>query len=487
MSSEDYDFLKPLKTKFTRADSAVAFPRRLGFQLGVPERPRLHSFAWNVGSRPVEPSSLPGSRILEMITFQDLQIYSSIYFSTIHEVFGFLDRAAFERRVCSYCNAQEPDLGFDSVICGVVALGSFFAGSNTCHCESDIVEQGRLLLEMSASKPPLVLSIDLVAGWILRTIYLRCTTRPYLSWMAICTTMHLLEALGLHQEMGEIKMIRNRDRPITATEVEIRRRTFWVANSLNQLFAAEYGRTSIKLDTVSSQLPKEEEGDMTSEFVTLTQLLQDQSLQTSSKTSEEELAKLLFKVARKPAISLPFSLFKADIAFCIYRKLKFLELTISPSGSNLILSIIRPALAASRSLSTNHQPWWNVIGIPFQSICTLVSMGTSESLDLLPDAMEILQCVASVYDTLYAREAVGMARLLITTAKSKKSKQLDSIDRALRSAQMSDAADLSSEPPWTDVTNRVHDPPNFQWPTDNDLGWATLFDAGQFPEDAFGQ
>ena len=46
--------LDPVKTRFVRANSAIAFPRILGMDMESEVIPRLHSFAWHLGLRPEE-------------------------------------------------------------------------------------------------------------------------------------------------------------------------------------------------------------------------------------------------------------------------------------------------------------------------------------------------------------------------------------------------------------------------------------------------
>ena len=46
--------LDPIKTRFVRANSAIAFSRILGMDMESDTIPRLHSFAWHLGLRPEE-------------------------------------------------------------------------------------------------------------------------------------------------------------------------------------------------------------------------------------------------------------------------------------------------------------------------------------------------------------------------------------------------------------------------------------------------
>jgi len=113
-----------------------------------------------------------------------------------------------------------------------------------------VVEQAKVLLDLTISHPPALLSVKHVVAWVLRAIYLRCTTRPHLSWMASNNALHIAEALGLHREFSEIHNSCTMFRKVSPLEIDLRRRTFWVAMALNQFFASEYGRSRVHIDFV---------------------------------------------------------------------------------------------------------------------------------------------------------------------------------------------------------------------------------------------
>jgi hypothetical protein len=188
---------EPFKSLFMAAYSVISFPRTVGIDLRSSVPPRLHSFVWNTGVSP-EPTFFAHSRIPQIISQQESERFIETYFMVMHPLFGFLDRDQFISRFVNQWNSDSANLPFEAVLCGVVALGSLFSDSPHPF-ESDLVEQARVILEPSVACPPALLSLDAVTAWILRSLYLRCTTRPHISWMAICTTMHISEAVRLHQ------------------------------------------------------------------------------------------------------------------------------------------------------------------------------------------------------------------------------------------------------------------------------------------------
>jgi hypothetical protein len=76
-----------------------------------------------------------------------------------------------------------------------------------------------------------------------------------------------------------------------------------------------------------------------------------------------------------------------------------MNLKVSSEDSNNILLILREALVQARSLLDQQCPWWNVLSVPFHSVCLLLSINTSDSIGMLPEAMEVLKAVAKETDT----------------------------------------------------------------------------------------
>jgi hypothetical protein len=118
-------------------------------------------------------------RLRDIISLDQLKLYSVIYFNEVHQFFGMLDQELYM--------AHATD--FEACMCGVFALGSIFHGathppSPVSPVEAQVVEHGRLLLELSTTYASALLSMKHVIAWVLRAIYLRFTTRPHFSWYA---------------------------------------------------------------------------------------------------------------------------------------------------------------------------------------------------------------------------------------------------------------------------------------------------------------
>jgi hypothetical protein len=459
-------------TSFTRADSAIAFPRSLGLTLKADDPPKLHAFAWNTGTR-TEKLEGPRSNLLEYITLLDIKTFSDPYFTSINPIFNIINPEKFNHRVARCWATQNIDAGFEVVLLGAMALGSLFSTHIFIH-EAEIVEQARLTLDRTFAHSEVLLSVDFVVGWILRAIYLRSATKPHVSWVASCMALHVAESIGLHQELSEIKLTQKAQSQKCLTseaEIESRRRTYWVACSLNRLFSAQYGRTMITHQNVACRYPTANSDDAANDFISLIQSL-PYLCDPRSAGPSADLTDAIMQLGKTAIYKLPLLLIRADSMFCIYRKLRYIGVTLSPTQTEVILSVIRSALEAADSLALQYQQWWNIVGVPFHSVCVLIALNTMESLTLLHKAMETLQNVATRFSSHISREALRTAHYLVKVAEKRRRGELVRLQRCLNlNAEM-----VASAPTQNPASEGTSDLPLFQWPTDFDLGFPDFLD-----------
>jgi len=135
------------------------------------------------------PAFVLKQRLRDIISLDQFKLYSRIYFNVVRQFFGMLDQELYMARATDFWLEPKQGTDFEACMCGVFPLGSIF--HSTTHptspvspVEAQVVEHGRLLLELSTTYAPALLSIKHVVGWVLRAIYLRFTTRPHLSWYA---------------------------------------------------------------------------------------------------------------------------------------------------------------------------------------------------------------------------------------------------------------------------------------------------------------
>lgn len=422
--------LRALKTRFTSIHSAIAVPRKLGMALDMENPPRLQSFGWNPGARS-EPKVVRQGSLCSILTLEQMIQYSDVYFNEVHPFFGFLERDLYNLRSKEYWLEQRKGIDMEACMCGVVALGSYFSAT-PLPTEAEVVEHGRYLLDFSIAHAPANLSIKHVVAWMLRTLYLRCTTRPHLAWMASCNAMHIAEAIGLHREISENPAVcdRVKDRQhIEALEIDLRRRTFWVAVAFNQFLAAEYGRTRIHLDMISCKPLQPREGDFTLDVINImTSVPKTQNFTTADIS---ELLQSLKRTSEIPVKGAFLGLLRADACFCTYRMLRCTNVNLPICRLTGLLDVIKVALDGVTFLSSIRHPWWNLIGTPFHSICVLLALGTSESLGMIPHALETLKNAAALYNSHLSNEALRTAHALVKAARDKRKQELESLDRGL--------------------------------------------------------
>ncbi|KAI9710358.1 MAG: hypothetical protein M1820_002853 [Bogoriella megaspora] len=443
-------FPESVISRFTTKSSAVAFPRILGIELGLQDPPRLSGFGWNTGMRPERMPNF-GNRLFTQVSAQDAVRYINVYFDAIWPIFGVLQDRTHVMQICVEAwRLGELPIDVEAIICGMIALGSLFSPEKVPWAmEAGVVDQGLHLLDISMSWPPSQLSLKFVMGWLLRALYLRCTARPHLSWIASCNAVHIAEAIGLHQDVRNLDSLQQRPQEDLAKEAGFRRKTFWTAMSLNRLFSTECGRTPLRLDFVTCPLDDlQDQWGSVAHFVDLCECLPDSTtcardLTGNSQALGECLQRISDFAAELPALTL----FKAEVCFTIYRKMRFFHMTPSASQIDLILDIIKDALPEAQSLSHRSWKWWTVVGVPFQSICVLIAIDTPASLALLTTAMETLAGVAGIFDTHLTREALRTAAQLIRGLQKKKSDDIESADRSLENPSVAKAlADIGAYP-----------------------------------------
>ncbi|KAF8856603.1 hypothetical protein BDZ45DRAFT_593966 [Acephala macrosclerotiorum] len=442
--------LRALKTRFTSIHSAIAVPRKLGMSLDMPNPPRLQSFGWNPGARS-EPKVARQGSLCSIISLDQMKQYSDIYFNEVHPYFGILEKDLYNIRSKEYWLEQRKGMDFEACMCGVVALGSYFSAT-PLPSEAEVVEHGKYLLDFSIARAPANLSIKHVLAWMLRAIYLRCTTRPHLSWMASCNAMHIAEAIGLHREINENPVVCDRvngRQQIEPLEIDLRRRTFWVAVAFNQFLSSEYGRTRINLDMISCKPLQPRAEDFTVDVINI--MISVPKSQDFTTANISELLQSLKRTTEIPVKDAFLGLLRADACFCIYRMLRCTNVNLPICRLTGLLDVIRVALDGVTFLSTMRQPWWNLIGTPFHSICVLLALGTSESFSMIPHALEILKNAAALYNSHLSNEALRTAHALVQGARDKRKQELESLDRGLDAV-----GDLPPDPsPQTSATDNA--------------------------------
>lgn len=474
--------LEPSKSRYMGRHSSVAFPRWLGLNLQSTTPPRLHSFAYNTGIRR-EPGYGVRFQLVEFIPWDEVNDSIDLYTSVIHPVFGFLDIESLRRRCRDHWHGKPQGADLEAVVCGVVGLASLFSGALSEEREMRIVLHAKEILDdSSVSRFP---SIDVISGWILRTVYIRSTSRPHMAWLYSCITMHLIEAAGLHREIEGVILTTDSGKRMIQETCDIRERIATVARCLNTIISYEYGRSMVDVGPISQKNIIPRQGDLTLQLYELVRVLPPDDTNQDPLVRRLELSAALGRLFAISTDHEFLTLVKTDLCLCIYRRLRLLDLGVKQEQLEQVIAAGTAALPAARNLVARKHPWWNAIGTVFQFVCVLLAIDSSESLSVIPDAMQTLKTIAKQLNTHLAMEALNTARGLVRALTEKKRRDINILEK------LSEATDNDTNLTTTNTTtannnNNDDDDPDRQqqqqWPgpasldmMDGDWNWDAYF------------
>ncbi|KAG4438222.1 hypothetical protein IFR05_006295 [Cadophora sp. M221] len=399
------------------ANSGAAFAQLLRNRLEPRQAssPNAQTPSWNIGMSEEQPE-LP-SELTRIISKDQIEKLSESYFTTIHQLYGFLNRQVFDAKIEERWNMIYVPDPYDSILCGVAALGSQYLGEPSKSLEIALVDCAKRMLEItSASNTP---SYENAASWTLRTIYLRSTTQPYAAWITSCTAMLTIDGLGMGAD------------PDDESEAGVvnRRRLFWCATVLNTWVSNEYGRSKVE---ISKPLPAQlvsRPGDFTPDLLYLYRISERLDPKKPSTASDFE-AGIAELVTFQPPVDALF-LSQSNLALALYRRLRFVASTISDETIRRVITMGNAGLDAVLRLVLKRQPWWHVANVPFQFICTLLVIDTEEALEHLRRAVDTLQAVAECFPTRSLTDTLSSVRKLIQLACKQKRGQLSLLEQSL--------------------------------------------------------
>ncbi|KAJ5625526.1 hypothetical protein N7510_001835 [Penicillium lagena] len=407
------------------ANSGAAFVRKMGLKIDPAKAPKLNLFGWNIGARRLSSGVRPSAvlPIVEIISLDHLRALADIYFAKVDPCYGFLDRQSFFDRLDARWQSPLIHDLYDSVLSGVAALGCLFSQRDISITELHLVSCARSVLDMHDLYG--VPSLDLVTGWILRTVYLRMTASPHSTWMASSTLMHLVEASGFHLVSYDTVFPRNS----AQCNPDLRRRIFGVAQHLNMWTSFDLGlsRVSFQNDMPLSLAPRL--GDYTTELLSLLPI--SASLDPENSQDETNLESSLSQTLDGTHTQPPSVMAQCNLVLCILRRIHTQNLDISPSLMDRVLALLKKALGCARTMVLDCSPWHQVANVPFHIICVLLVVDTRSSLAMLPEAMQTLKLIASTYDTETMREAWSAACLLVMLHQQRRKDDINIFSQAL--------------------------------------------------------
>jgi hypothetical protein len=299
------------------------------------------------------------------------------------------------------------------------------------------VQYAKAILDDPASMR--MLGIDHIIAWAMRVFYLRATSRPSNAWIASCTMMHLCEAVGLHEEENIRKMASAAGAVVVGHDADRLRRIFWISWAGHNLLSYEYDRSAVRFRAVTCQAIMPTSGFVADQFVQIAQIIPAPNspfrLECQPPTPREELFERL-RALENLQFTHPFLVVtKADLAFCFYRRIYQLKLGISDDIIQLIIDSGNAAVDAAEQLANQGRLFWNVIGSVFQYICVLLAIDTPVAAVHIAAAFKGLENLVKTADTGLTREALSMARHLLSLNTAKKRKELAQLEAVEASYQ----------------------------------------------------
>lgn len=219
------------------ANSGIAFTRLLGQRLDPSSGPKLFTFGWNLGSNSYIPPLMPS--ITDILDQELMTSLAELYFANVHPIYGFLGKPWVMKHLALRFTSPQSCEVPEHILCGVAALGILFSNRDLSTILPRLVDVQKQYLESTSTMLPPCLSD--VQSWVLRCLILRVTDHPHATWLATCTTMHLVESVGLQLEASS--SVLHPAANDVSNDPELRRRTFWVARMLNSWVSFEYGKS----------------------------------------------------------------------------------------------------------------------------------------------------------------------------------------------------------------------------------------------------
>ena len=455
------------------ANSGTAFPHLLGVRLNPQSAPKVHGFSWNLGPRDEPPD--PAINIADLISKEEMQDLASHYLKRVHPVYGVLDSEDLQQKINARWHNPASVVGYDAVFCGVAALGSLYSGGKEHPKECVMAQAAKEKLESTKFSKKTLLH-DATA-WILRTIYLRTTNCPHASWMASCSTMHIIEAIGAHQDPELVSLVYSDTADIGFNE-ERQRRLFWVATVLNSWISYEYGRSRVIPRGVSCKIPLPRQDDFTTELISLYQISEqlDPDRDNKALDFEEALSRIEGLILSHDALVLS----QSNLALTIYRRLRIASLNISNNVLARIMQFGNRGLDAAVRLAEDRCPWWHVANLPFQFVCILLAIDTKESLSHIGPALRSFRTITRHYNTPTIRTALETVESLVCLFQAKKEQDSVILRESLQEGDKRPIDQGSATPQGLDITSWLGGTENLALPDTFDWDWNALLDTQVF-------
>lgn len=402
----------------------------------------LHATGWNLGLSEKlggERSDVKFKRLSTIISFEQANILSHVYFKNVNVVYGFLTSEEFYKFIdLEYkhdgVNDSESIISeldsYQAVICGAVALGSLFSRNNPNilpftdrqALEQTLLMRAREQLEHAHildGIQPNPVGLYCVIGWSLRMLYLRATASPNIAWLAICRTLNLAEIIGLHDETKWAPLNHDPNRL---------RHIFWCLEILNTWLSLDAGRSKIKLTYVRCHYPTVE---FDTDFTPALASLYDTTRQVVAVNDcePETVYEVCHKVVGYKAPHPEIALDRGYSAIIILRRMSSLK--VSDETVRMLVNAACDALIACRELALSGQPWWLVATVPFQLLCMVLKIDNNAYTPLISQILDTMVVIAQQFRTDETSNAIRVTKTLLNLFKQRKERDTADLEKSI--------------------------------------------------------
>ena len=432
------------------ANSGPAFVRQLVKSIDPEGAPKLHLCAWNIGSRwtPDAAFSDLTFAITDLLSQAQMIALAKAYFEKVDPCYSFMDRDDIFEKVGSRWSVQCSVGPVDALLCGIAALGSFFSKSSAVSVEPQLVALAKSILD--ETNPLQVHDSNMLTAWVCRVIYLRVASEPLTAWLASCTTMHVLEAAGLHLAAHSEQTILGRGS--ADPNLQIQRRLFGVAQHLNTWISYDLRTSRIALQAPAIPPALVPADHYTEKLLDL--LPVSLSLDPTERPDDHSLRSALTDLASKIDPQRPLIMAQCNLMLCILRRLSGFDSLRRTDDHVLEVSLrfLAKGLKAAQQMVEDDFPWHHLANVPFQTFCILLAIDTQSSLRMVDEAMQTLLLVARTYNTPTLGEACNTARLVLYLHRKRRLQDAEIIGNALAKSTDISADEVDLEDSNTDWT-----------------------------------
>jgi hypothetical protein len=285
--------------------------------------------------------------------------------------------------------------------------------------------------------------------------------------------MHMAEALGLHKDYDST--IRVEGESSDGTDLwaaEARSCLFWIVSAANRLSSHEIGRSPVILQGVTRRFPyKPSDNSAAASFCQLGCVLPLKETTSGPENEQMRLTEALANIEKISVGQPSLKLIAADVCFCLYRRIRVNNHSITKQQSQQITLIGRAAVHSANTLLQKGQPWWNMLNTLFQFTCVLISLDSLDSFGDLQYTLKTINLVRDRYPGERIANAMSTLKVVIRASKQRKEKEvalLQEIEDLEREPEGGLADSILAMP----ETTFPEIPFDFSWGVD-DLDWIT--------------